>query len=96
MTLETINDYSVRLYVQSTLPALMHIKYILYLKLKSGVWHMPIIPVMGRLKQEDHEFKASLVTWQDTLSKKWKKREKLIQYRLLCTSLNYIYIYICM
>jgi hypothetical protein len=26
-----------------------------------GVWHIPVIPALGRLKQVDHELKARLV-----------------------------------
>jgi hypothetical protein len=38
---------------------------------------MPIIPVFGRLRQEDgeFEFKASLATERDTISKKKKKNK---------------------
>jgi hypothetical protein len=39
---------------------------------------MPIIPVFGRLRQEDgeFEFKASLATERDTISKKKKKKKR--------------------
>ena len=29
-------------------------------KINQEWWHMPVIPVLGRLKQEDHRFKANL------------------------------------
>jgi hypothetical protein len=29
-------------------------------KRSQACWHMPVIPTLGRLRQEDHKFKASL------------------------------------
>jgi hypothetical protein len=40
-------------------------------------WLMPVIPALGRLRQEDHEFKASLgylEILRETLSQKKKKK----------------------
>jgi hypothetical protein len=36
-------------------------------------WHMPIVPTLGRLRQEDSEFKASLGYNSETLSQKNKR-----------------------
>jgi hypothetical protein len=43
----------------------MSIKIVVLITLKTlrnlVLWHMPVIPELKRLKQEDHEFKASQV-----------------------------------
>jgi hypothetical protein len=39
-------------------------------------WHMPIIPALGRLKQEDHKFEASLGYIVRSCLKKKKNKRK--------------------
>jgi hypothetical protein len=36
----------------------------------------PIIPALGRWRQEDHKFEASLESYQDGVTKKKKKKNK--------------------
>jgi hypothetical protein len=38
-------------------------------------WSTTVIPALGRLRSEDLKFEAKLVTWEDTVSKKKKKKK---------------------
>jgi hypothetical protein len=48
-------------------------------KLELGVVDTPVIPALGKLRQEDHKFKANLV-YTARLGLKKKKKWKLIIY----------------
>jgi hypothetical protein len=37
---------------------------------------MQITPALGRLKQEDHELKASLGVCRDCLKRRWRRRRR--------------------
>jgi hypothetical protein len=46
--------------------------------LEPGLWGTPVIPTLGRLRQEDGKFEASRgpIQHTDTVSKKKKKKKK--------------------
>jgi hypothetical protein len=48
--------------------------------------HMPVIPALGRLRQEDPEFEASPGLHSETLSHNNNKRLVFAQYFAVCKS----------